>query len=173
MNTTPIPVTLSIPTPHTEAFLAHDWGFDERNRNNHNRVSNINSRLKRFGLITWFDEQYLTHLIRHQMTIGLRFTKCVIVFITERYQKKIDSGDSRDNCFFEFDYFTRIFPNIKIFPIVMEERMNDIRNWQGRLNSELAGRKYVSEMIEDDEDVLDTKCEELVQMIKHEIQSNP
>jgi hypothetical protein len=40
-----------------DVFLTHNWTPDELQRNNHRRVSHINSVLKRMGLITWFDEE--------------------------------------------------------------------------------------------------------------------
>jgi hypothetical protein len=36
-------------------FLTHDWGIDELDRANHERVAAINKELKSMGFVTWFD----------------------------------------------------------------------------------------------------------------------
>ena len=38
-----------------DIFLSHNWGVDVLGRNNHVRVAKINSALKSFGFLTWFD----------------------------------------------------------------------------------------------------------------------
>jgi len=39
----------------TDVFLSHDWGLDELGRNNHERVSKLNTALKNCNILTWFD----------------------------------------------------------------------------------------------------------------------
>ena len=39
----------------TDVFLSHNWGLDELGRNNHERVSKLNTALKHCNILTWFD----------------------------------------------------------------------------------------------------------------------
>jgi len=43
----------------TDVFLSHDWGTDELDRPNHDRVAKINEALKSRNFITWFDSGML------------------------------------------------------------------------------------------------------------------
>ena len=41
----------------TDCFLTHAWGKDMLGRDNHERVSRINSELKKRGISVWFDSE--------------------------------------------------------------------------------------------------------------------
>lgn len=81
-----------------DAFLTHDWGVDELERNNHSRVSKVNKILKEMNIITWFDEERMEGNIRSKMAQGIENTQVAVVFITQRYRDKINGNDNRDNC---------------------------------------------------------------------------
>ena len=59
----------------TDTFLTHDWGtFTGRNGetvNNHERVSQVNTALKKLGFATWFDEEKMTGNVVDQMCKGI------------------------------------------------------------------------------------------------------
>lgn len=55
----------------TDVFLTHDWGIDELERGNHERVSRLNTALKKKGLSTWFDEDKMEGFIQEKMTEGI------------------------------------------------------------------------------------------------------
>lgn len=59
----------------TDFFLSHDWGTDEVGRQNHERVSKVNEKLKEMGFSTWFDEEQLSGDIMDQMAKGIESTK--------------------------------------------------------------------------------------------------
>ena len=86
----------------TDVFLTHTWRTDLEGRDNHARVRIVNEHLNRLGYSSWFDEKCMTGDIKAKMAEGVDFTKCVLVFVTEEYMKKIDSKED-DNCKFEFD----------------------------------------------------------------------
>ena len=44
----------------TDCFLTHDWGVDEKRRQNHERVKRLNQLIKEHGISTWFDEEQMT-----------------------------------------------------------------------------------------------------------------
>jgi hypothetical protein len=96
---------LKLPEGKYHVFLTHDWGEAGKN---HHRVSRINEILKsKYGLTTWFDQDRMDGDVRITMTEGIENSLTMIVFITERYQRKVIEGgsDSRDNCkvgFFSF-----------------------------------------------------------------------
>ena len=70
----------------TDGFMSHDWSFDLFNRNNHQKVSRINQKLKMRGIKTWFDD-YDRYDVENRYIIrsGIDNTKCFLVFITETY----------------------------------------------------------------------------------------
>ena len=70
-------------------MLTHDWGTDELGRNNHDRVVNIANQLKILGSSTWIDEYEMTGNIMNKMCQAIDQSACVLVFITERYVKKV------------------------------------------------------------------------------------
>ena len=88
----------------TDVFLTHDWGEDELKRNNHDRVSKINSALKLRGFETWFDDDRMIGRIDQQMVDGIDNTSVILVFITKRYMEKINGTNPKDNCQKEFTY---------------------------------------------------------------------
>ncbi len=143
---------LSRPLPaglKTHVFLAHTWMVDELGRNNHNRVSKINEELIQRGFITWFDATELSGDIRQKMADGLYNTCCVILFLTKGYEKKINSNDQKDNCFYEFNVIAGDNLVNRRIPVAMEKAMIDPRNWQrARLQAEL-GTQLIIDFSED------------------------
>jgi hypothetical protein len=74
---------------HFDVFLSHDWGKDERNRDNHQRVAKINELLKARGFRTWFDNDRMTGDIVAQMCDGVEKSALFVSFITSRYVSKV------------------------------------------------------------------------------------
>ena len=73
-----------------DVFLTHNWTPDELQRNNHQRVSHINSVLKRMGLITWFDEERVSRT-RDEQACGLEgaeMTACLMTCATDARQHR-------------------------------------------------------------------------------------
>jgi hypothetical protein len=128
----------------TDVFLAHDWGIDELDRVNHDRVAAINKELKSLGFVTWFDSDKMTGEIVYQMASGIDNAAVVIVFITQRYMNKVNGSNANDNCRKEFNYAVQKKSSTKMIPVVMEPRMKDIHgNWTGVLQLELGNILYV------------------------------
>ena len=146
---------------HTDVFLTHDWGKDERGRDTHARVSRVNAALKSRGISTWFDDEQMHGDIRHKMTEGIDHASLIIVFITSRYQDKVNGQDRRDNCKYEFDYSFNQKGTTKFIPVVMETRMRNDREWKGSLAGALSGILYV-DMVEDDDATFNSKIDDLV-----------
>ena len=103
----------------------------------------INEGLNRLGFCTWFDTQQMTGDIQAKMAEGVDFTRCVIVFVTEEYMKKIDSKDA-DNCKFEFDRGLKQKTKENILCVVLEEKYNNPNEWFGKLKDNLGGCLFVS-----------------------------
>ena len=128
-----------------DCFLTHDWGKDELNRDNHRRVSMVNEALKKRKFKTWFDEEMMVGQINKMMTDGIEGSKTVIVFVTKRYMEKVNGdgeGGDDDNCKFEYDYANRRKGNSAMYPVVMEPRCKDTRNWPGIVGGKLGGKLY-------------------------------
>ena len=123
----------------TDVFLAHDWGTDEQGRNNHDRVSVVNDALKQLGYKTWFDSEQMTGDIVDKMCDGIDKTKLIIVFVTQRYAEKVQSGSDNDNCKLEFKYAMRRRGAGNMVPIIMERRMKNPGDWKGPVGMALGG----------------------------------
>ena len=119
----------------SHVFLAHNWGEDELGRNNHDRVSRINDRLKVEGLVTWFDSDRMMGNIVKQMTAGIDNTHVVVVFITKDYVEKVGGFNSNDNCQIEFEYAFRFKTRAMMLPVVMESRMRNTACWKGQVGT--------------------------------------
>lgn len=84
-----------------QCFLAHDWGYDEEGRPNHERVSRVKSGLDKAGIRAWFDEEQLRGDINGQMADGIDKSQLIVVFITTRYLEKVSGkgpNGMNDNC---------------------------------------------------------------------------
>ena len=128
----------------TDVFLCHNWGQDESDRNNHDRVSIINEELKKIGYQTWFDAERMWGGIVEKMSQGIEQSRGVIVFITSRYHDKVNSMNASDNCQLEFNYAARKKTRFKMVPVVMEKCMVDTSRWTGSIGMHLGGEIYVN-----------------------------
>ena len=137
-----------------DLFLTHDWGVDELERDNHKRVDRLNKKLQDKGVVTWFDSEQMKGEVVEQMIRGIDNSQLVIVFVTKRYNDKINSSNANDNCKKEFNYAIRTKSASKIIPVVMEPRMIDHKAWTGLLNMELAGKLHIDSTSDDDIDAV-------------------
>ena len=122
------------------AFISHNWGPDELNRSNHERVKHLNAGLKKLGLKTWFDEEKMVGHVVKQMCEGIDSSLVVIVCITKKYMEKINSDNAADNCQKEFNYATLKKTSALIIPVVMEPEMKNTSTWSGAIGMELGPR---------------------------------
>ncbi len=103
---------------------------------------------------------------RQQMVEGIENSDVIVVFITDAYRTKINQGDGRDNCLFEFKHaFEQKGPELMI-PVVMESGMRNARDWTGVLGAALSTHLYIdfSAAFADDA-VFEAKVNELVNRI--------
>ena len=125
-----------VPDDITDVFLTHDWGTDELGRNNHERVSAVNDALKQLGYKTWFDSDRMTGDIVDTLCDGIDNTRLVLVFVTQKYAKEVQSGQDNDTKKLEFKYAMRRKGATKMIPIIMEERMKNsgkyTNSWPGK-----------------------------------------
>ena len=128
----------------TELFLTHTWRNDSLGRDNHARVSVINDYLNRRGYCTWFDSNRMEGQIRDKMSEGVDFTKCVVVFVTQEYITKIESGDEKDNCFFEYNRAVTQKTAKKMICVVMEKELENTAKWTGPLKESMGNSLFVS-----------------------------
>lgn len=126
-----------------DAFLTHDWGVDELQRNNHDRVAGVNKTLKANGIVTWFDSDRMRNDVVSQILQGIQNSSKVVVFITERYMKKLETKEGVDFCRSEFLTATNVVGPQNMIPIVMEPRMLDQSKWTGPLQFYLGTKLYL------------------------------
>ena len=130
-------------THNTDLFLSHNWGKDELDRNNHDRVSTIKEELKILSYQTWFDEERMRGDIVNQMADGIEGTQGVIVFITKKYLDKVTGQRANDNCRLEFDYAARTKTSEKMIAVVMEKDMRDTSKWKRSVGIILGGKMFI------------------------------
>jgi len=130
------------------------------------KVKRINDALKTRGVIPWFDEERMSGNTRQQMVEGIENSDVIVVFITDAYRTKINQGDGRDNCRFEFKHaFEQKGPGVMI-PVVMESGMRNARDWTGRLGAALSTHLYIDfSSVFTDDAAFDAKVSELVSRI--------
>lgn len=126
-----------------DVFLSHDWtGHDGKN---HERVVRVHRVLTtKLGVRAWLDVNELKHNVYREMAEGIRRSSGVLVFITKRYHDKInDAAADHDNCEYEYDIALTYKGKKKTVPIIMEEEMQNPKEWQGTLMA-LGSKLYVS-----------------------------
>lgn len=126
----------------TDVFLTHDWG-KVQGQDNHQRVGEINRRLRNRGLTTWFDSDRLEGNVKKQMALGIDNAQCIIAFVTKRYIDKVGGFNAEDNCQLEFNYAARRKTASKMIPVVMEDCVRHTGTWDGEVGLVLGGRLYV------------------------------
>ena len=141
-------------TPHKyDCFLTHDWGTDDLQRDNHQRVLRVNKALQQAGFSTWFDEDRLEGDIVQQMCDGIDQSMCVLVFITQNYITKVSGTGPKgatDNCKREFGYSWRRKGVEFMHACVMEKRCSDPSTWRGGVGMNLGGKLYTTLWDDDD-----------------------
>ena len=106
-------------------------------------MKRINDAIKARGVIPWFDEERMSGDTRQKMVDGIENSDIIVVFITEAYRDKVNQGDGRDNCLFEFKYaFEQKGPKVMI-PVVMEPCMRSARELTGLLGASLSAHLYI------------------------------
>ena len=128
------------------AFLTHDWGTDEKGRDNHSRVAAVHAALSAAGLRCWFDEEQMQGDINKQMTKGIDNSAVVVAFITSRYVTKVNGEGPNaedDNCKFEFDYALLRKGVANMVACVMEPGMRNPKTWAGVVGGKLGTNLYV------------------------------
>lgn len=149
-----------------DAFLSHNWGFDENGRDNHVRVSRFNDELKKRNIKTWFDTEQMKGNILDDMTEGIDDSQIVIIFVTKDYINKVAGkgpNGKDDNCKIEFQYARNQKGVENILTVVMEPSCTDKREWKGPLGGVLADNLRCS-FTEDEE--LDSCVEKVLEEIK-------
>ena len=129
-------------TNTTDIFLSHNWGNDELGRNNHERVSLIKKALDKLGYCTWLDDEKLRGDIIEKITKGIEQTKCVIVFMTQKYYDKVNGDDPKDYCKLEFRHARNLKTRNKMVAVIMEPRMKG-RVWTGQVGLCLNGKMFI------------------------------
>ena len=139
------------------AYLSHDWGIDELDRNNHERVKMAYEALEREGLASFLvDGATRERLDDQQVSDAIVKSAVVVVFLTESYMKNAcgrgPKGDD-DHCKFEFTLSCSPHRKgvAKIIPVVMEPRCLSISQWQPLFEGKLGGKMYFNLSRDNDE----------------------
>lgn len=69
--------------------------------------------------------------INREIVDGIDHTKCMLIFVTENYARKVNGGNDQDYCKREFGYGFEVFGRKKIIAAAVDESMLDSRSWKG------------------------------------------
>jgi len=104
-----------------------------------------------------------------KMCNGIDKTKCVIVFVTDNYVKKVDSTNFNDNCQLEFKYSMRQKSGALMVPVCCEKEMGNALKWKGPVGMVLGGTIYVSAT---EDSNFEQSCQDLYDAINKCISDN-
>nr|UZT28792.1 toll-like receptor [Nucleocytoviricota sp.]UZT29068.1 toll-like receptor [Nucleocytoviricota sp.] len=111
-----------------EIFISHAWGYDELERDNHNRYKEIADKLIQNNYGVWFDDYDMYGIIDNAIMRGINNCKIFILCLTKKYCDKINNAVNNnflnDNCYKEWNYC--LFKQKIIIPIIMEPCMKNI-----------------------------------------------
>ncbi|KAF0720462.1 Aste57867_288 [Aphanomyces stellatus] len=148
-----------------DCFLSHDWGQDSENRDNHKRVAKVNAFLKERGVRSWFDEEQMGGNIVKAMANGIEESSVALIFVTHRYQTKVNGDNANDNCQLEFGMTKCTQTPARMLPVVMEPAMKSLANWSGQFKMVLGNLLYQDLSMDDDTADFDQSCHALLDRI--------
>ena len=119
-----------------KVFASHDWGVEAHN---HKRVAVVVDALKKKGVDVWFDETHMKGNILDAMCKGINTSDVVLVFVTDRYIRKVETGNDNDNVRREFMY-AKDYPD-KMIAIRFDDSLPS--KWSGPVGMVLGSRLYV------------------------------
>ncbi len=129
----------------TDVFISHAWAKDAHGRDNHARCKILCDKLIAEGFKVWFDSYNMRGNIDKCIMKGVNNTKVVIVCLTSAYMNKVNEGvilnKVNDNCFKEWNY--ALFKNKPIIPVMMEEEMHQVWQYNGILQLYLRSVMYL------------------------------
>ena len=105
-------------------------------------MKRISEELERRGFTVWLDEVQMIGDIRDRMAQGIDSCDLCVVFVTASYPRKVNQGDVRDNCKFEFMHAFRSLGAQKMITVVMEADMTNQRGWTGTLAASIGGHLF-------------------------------
>lgn len=125
-----------------DSFFSYSWGDDLETRDAVRRIHyDLSSDLN-----LWLDDDMMIGDISSSMADGIDCSDSAVVFVTESYIKKINSGGrngTSDNCFKEFNYAARHGSEFLI-PVVLDSKVLDQKLWTGKFGADINLRqKYI------------------------------
>lgn len=121
-------------------YILLDWG---QGQINHKKVCEINTELKKRGVLTWLDEERMSGNVQEKMTMGIDNATIAVTFITKNYMEKVNGPNAGDNCKLEFRYCCSRKTSSKMLAVVMEEDLRSTNKWVGIIGMNLGGELYV------------------------------
>ena len=118
-------------------FASHNWG---RGNENHAKVKEVVSNLRRHGIQVWFDETHMKGNIFDSMCRGIDAADVVLIFVTCEYIQKVQKKNEADNVRREFMYVAQKCPQ-KMLAVRFDEQLD--RTWDGPVGMCLGAALYV------------------------------
>eukprot|EP00607_Mallomonas_marina_P010562 CAMPEP_0182421000 /NCGR_PEP_ID=MMETSP1167-20130531/6146_1 /TAXON_ID=2988 /ORGANISM="Mallomonas Sp, Strain CCMP3275" /LENGTH=670 /DNA_ID=CAMNT_0024597657 /DNA_START=71 /DNA_END=2083 /DNA_ORIENTATION=- len=143
-----------------DAFISHDRGVDELNRNTNDRVISLGRGLRDHEINSKLDDNTsLTNSDRNEM---IDLSQIFIVCVTKSYELKLSKHDNSDHIVKDFFYAEKKRTPKFMIPIILEPRMKDPKTWSGPLKLALSNHSVI-DFTRDE--VLYTAIEQLVDTI--------
>jgi hypothetical protein len=124
----------------SEVFLSYAWG---RNNENHNRVKMIDGFLSRNGIKCWIDSRCMRGDMKNCITNAVGKIKIFIIFLTIPYNEKIANEDSKDFCYYEFNYATQVLSTSQMIIVNMDKETRNQKKWAKRLQADFGNHLFI------------------------------
>ena len=118
-------------------FLAHNWGASQLV---HQRVKRVANFLRQHNVDVWFDETHMKGNMLEAMTRGIDACDVFVVFVTNEYLQKVESGNAKDNVRREFMYAAQTHPE-KMLAVRFDQSLPSA--WRGPVGMQLGAQLYV------------------------------
>ena len=106
----------------------------------HQRVKKIAHFLRQHNVDVWFDETHMKGNMLEAMTRGIDSCDVFVVFVTNEYVQKVESGNAKDNVRREFMYAAQTHPE-KMLAVRFDQTLPS--SWRGPVGMQLGAHLYV------------------------------
>ena len=124
--------------PQTDCFITYDYEACEMDPNCDyiKAIDKVVNSLRLADLKPFISDGTHSVYNTNKIVEAMDFTKCFVVFISEKYLQKINSENVRDKCCFEFVYGTRIHSATNcIIPIIVDSKLSGLPSRKGKFGN--------------------------------------
>mmetsp|Transcript_19294 Transcript_19294/g.20913 ORF Transcript_19294/g.20913 Transcript_19294/m.20913 type:complete len:185 (+) Transcript_19294:641-1195(+) len=106
------------------------------------------------------------------MARAITTSRKILIFLTQVYCNKIESRNSLDNCYFEFNFALSHRRSEDIIVVVLEESASRMSTWGDRLKAELGSLLFLKLTNDENLEEFNKTCEGIVRKVRPDLSSN-